>query len=110
MPRVNADSINVVLKPTDKQGTGFIVVRRLGLFDSIESFLFKLKPMTIYNMYVNGHAAPIGAFKTNDKGMANGTAIGPLREASDKTASAATVFVTEASTGGTLAAAMLRSQ
>jgi YVTN family beta-propeller protein len=109
-PRVNADSINVALKPTGKQGTGFIVVRHLGLVDSIESFLFKLKPMTVYNVYVSGQAAPIGAFKTNDKGMANGTAIGPLREASDKTASAATVFVTEASSGGTLAAAVLRSQ
>jgi len=108
-PRVNKDAINVQLKPTGKQGTGFVVVRRLGLFDSIESFLFKLKPMTVYNVYVSGQAAPIGAFTTNDKGMANGTAIGPLRQATDKTASAATVYVTEAGAGDTLAAAVLRS-
>jgi YVTN family beta-propeller protein len=112
VPRVNADSVNVALKPTGKQGTGFVVVRRLGLFDSIESFLFKLKPMTVYNVHVSAQAAPVGAFKTNDKGMANGTAIGPLREVSDKLggSTAATVFVTEAGAGDTLAAAVLRSK
>ena len=110
VPRVNMDSVNVALKPTGKQGTGFIVVRHLGLFDSIESFLFKLKPMTVYNVYVSGQAAPVGAFKTNANGMANGTAIGPLRTVSDKAAAAATVFVTEAGAGDTLAAAVLRSE
>ena len=109
-PRVNADAVNVALQPTGKQGTGFIVVRRLGLVDAIESFLFKLKPLTVYNVYVSGQAAPVGAFKTNDKGMANGTAIGPLRTVSDKAAAAATVFVTEAGAGDTLAAAVLRSK
>ncbi len=113
-PRVNADAVNVALKPTGKQGTGFVVVRRLGLFDSIESFLFKLKPKTVYNVYVSGQASPVGAFQTNDKGMANGTAIGPLRAVSDKAAAAATVFVTEAAVAGdsgdTLAAAVLRSE
>jgi YVTN family beta-propeller protein len=108
-PRVNTDSINVALKPTGKAGTGFVVVRHLGLFDSIESFLFKLKPMTVYDVYVSGQAAPVGAFKTNDKGMANGTAIGPLRGVSDKAAAAATIFVTEEGAGSTLAAAVLRS-
>lgn len=110
VPRVNADAVNIALRPTGKQGTGFIVVRKLGLFDAIESFLFKLKPVTVYNVYVSGQAAPVGAFKTNDKGMANGTAIGPLREVSDKAAAAATVYVTEAGTGDTLAAAVLRSK
>ena len=52
----------------------------------------------------------MGSFKTNDKGMANGTAIGPLRTVSDKAAAAATVYVTEAGTGDTLAAAVLRSE
>jgi YVTN family beta-propeller protein len=109
-PRVNADAVNVSLRPTGKQGTGFVVVRRLGLFDSIESFLFKLKPLTVYNVYVSGQAAPVGAFKTNDRGMANGTAIGPLRAVSDQAAAAATVFVTESGAGDTLAAAVLRSE
>ena len=109
-PRVNMDAINVVLTPTAKQGAGFVVVRRLGLFDSIESFLFKLKPMTTYNVYVSGQAAPVGTFLTNDKGMANGTAIGPLRTVTDQAAAAATVFVTEAGHGDTLASAVLRSE
>ena len=109
-PRVNLDAVNVALKPTGKQGTGFVVVRRLGLFDSIESFLFKLKPMTVYNVYVSGQAAPVGAFTTNANGMANGTAIGPLRTVTDHAAAAATVFVTEAGAGDTLAAAVLRSE
>lgn len=111
-PRVNMDSFNVALKPTGKQGTGFIVVRRLGLFDSIESFLFKLKPQTVYNVYVNGQAAPVGAFKTNDNGMANGTAIGPLRQASDAVGkpAASTVYVTEDGAGASLASAVLRSE
>jgi YVTN family beta-propeller protein len=109
-PRVNSDSVNVALRPTGKGGTGFVVVRRLGLFDSIESFLFKMKPMTVYNVYVSGQAAPVGSFRTNDKGMANGTAIGPLRAVSDQAAAAATVFVTEEGAGTTLAAAVLRSK
>jgi YVTN family beta-propeller protein len=113
-PRVNKDAINVQLKPTGKQGTGFVVVRRLGLFDSIESFLFKLKPETIYNVYVDGQTEPVGAFRTNDNGMANGSAIGPLRQVSDAVGKpvAATVFVTEAGTGtgASLASAVLRSE
>jgi YVTN family beta-propeller protein len=108
-PRVNSDSINVVLRPTGKQGTGFVVVRRLGLFDSIESFLFKLKPDTVYKVWVSGQHAPVGAFKTNANGMANGTAIGPLREVSDQTAKAAQLYVTEAG-NDSVAGAVLRSQ
>lgn len=108
-PRVNTDSINVALRPTGKQGSGFVVVRRLGLFDAIESFLFKLKPETVYNVWVSGQPAPVGAFKTNSNGMANGTAIGPLREVSDQAAKAAPVYVTE--TGHDSAAtAVLRSE
>ncbi|MFL6710048.1 MAG: beta-propeller fold lactonase family protein [Massilia sp.] len=108
-PRVNSDSVNVALKPTGKQGTGFVVVRRLGLFDSIESFLFKLKPNTVYKVWVSGQPAPIGAFTTNDKGMANGTAIGPLREVSDQAGKASQVYVTEAGKDG-VADAVLRSE
>jgi YVTN family beta-propeller protein len=107
-PRMNGDSINVALKPTGKQGTGFMVVRHLGLVDAIESFLFKLKPMTVYDVYVTGQATPIGAFKTNDKGMANGTAIGPVREASDKSVKTAQVYVVEE--GANASDAVLRSE
>lgn len=78
--RVNQDAINLPLKPSGSQGTGFVVVRNLGLFDSIEVFLFKLKPATVYNLFVDGHPEPVGSVKTTPAGMANGTAIGPLRQ------------------------------
>ena len=65
----------------------------------MEVFLFKLKPQTVYHVYVSGQRAPIASFKTNPAGAANGTVIGPLREAvatlSSKTASAARILVVE---------------
>ena len=78
--RVNQDAINLPLKPTASQGTGFAVVRNLGLVDSIEVFLYKLKPATVYNLFVDGHPEPVGSVKTTPAGAANGTAIGPLRQ------------------------------
>jgi YVTN family beta-propeller protein len=111
VPRVNTDSVNIALRPTSGQGTGFVVVRHLGLADSIEAFLFKLKPLTAYDVYVGGQAAPVGSFKTGANGMANGTAIGPLREfgSSSSPTSPATVYVTESGKGGGIEAAVLRS-
>ncbi|HEX2603376.1 MAG TPA: hypothetical protein VHL60_01775 [Oxalicibacterium sp.] len=111
VPRVNADSVNIPLHATEGKATGFVVVRRLGLADSIEAFLFKLKPLTAYDVYVKGQAAPVGSFKTAANGMANGTAIGPLPELQSSTASSgpATVYVTEAGKGADIDAAVLRS-
>jgi YVTN family beta-propeller protein len=80
VPRVNTDPINIALKPTSGEGKGFVVVRNLGLIDSLEVSLFKLKPQTVYSVYVSGQKTPVASFKTNPMGMANGTAIGPLRE------------------------------
>jgi YVTN family beta-propeller protein len=114
VPRVNTDSINIALKPTGKQGTGFVVVRNLGLIDSIESFLFKLKPMTVYNVFVSGQASPVGAFKTNAGGAANGTAIGPMRQLGTQLGehgeARASVYVVEAGAGDKIDAAVLRSE
>jgi hypothetical protein len=60
---------------------GFVVARNPGVVDALEASLFKLKPQTVYSVYVSGQKTPVAAFKTNAMGMANGTAIGPLREA-----------------------------
>jgi YVTN family beta-propeller protein len=114
VPRVNKDSINVPLKAAGTQGTGFVVVRNLGLVDSIEAFLFKLKPMTVYNVYVSGQKEPVGSFKTAANGMANGTAIGPMRQVVSQLmpskGDAVAIYVTEDGAGSTIDAAVLRSQ
>ncbi len=80
--RGNSDPINIALKPVSGDGNGFVVARNLGVIDSLEVSLFKLKPETVYSVYVSGQKTPVASFKTNQKGMANGTAIGPLREVS----------------------------
>ncbi|TFW20226.1 YncE family protein [Duganella callida] len=97
VPRVNQDAHNIQLKATGKDGKGFIVVRNLGVIDSIEAFLYKLKPDTGYDIYVSSQAAPIGSFRTNAMGMANGTMIGPVRQGarSDSAAGADTISVKE---------------
>lgn len=78
--RVNGESINVALKPVNGEAKGFVVSRNLGVVDALEVSLFKLKPSTDYSVYVSGQNAPVARFRTNPMGMANGTAIGPLRE------------------------------
>lgn len=82
VPRMNGESVNVALKPVGKEGKGFVVARNLGLVDALEVSLFKLKPDTDYSVYVSGQDAPVARFRTNAMGMANGTAIGPLRNVS----------------------------
>ncbi|WP_275272358.1 beta-propeller fold lactonase family protein [Limnobacter sp. P1] len=99
VPRANDEPINIALKAAQGEARGFVVARNLGLVDALEVFLFKLKPQTVYNVYVNGQRSPIASFKTNPAGAANGTVIGPLREAvttvSSKAASAAQILVVE---------------
>ncbi|MYN28754.1 YncE family protein [Duganella levis] len=77
VPRVNQDSVNIQLKPVGGEAKGFVVVRSLGVVESIEAFLYKLKPDTQYDVYAGTGAAPVGSFRTNAMGMANGTMIGP---------------------------------
>jgi YVTN family beta-propeller protein len=83
IPRANSEPINIALKPAAGEAKGFIVARNLGVVDSLEVSLFKLKPQTVYSVYVTGQDAPVASFKTNPKGMANGTAIGPMRNVSN---------------------------
>ncbi|MES2161144.1 MAG: hypothetical protein V4476_08330 [Pseudomonadota bacterium] len=98
VPRVNQDAHNVPFKATAGEGKGFAVVRNLGVVDAMEVFLYKLKPNTVYNVTVGSQAAPLGSFRTNDVGMANGTMIGPVRmqAASDAAVRTDRLSVTEA--------------
>ena len=78
MPRANSEPINIALKANGGEAKGFVVARNLGLVDALEVFLYKLKPETVYNVYVGDQRTPVAAFRTNAMGMANGTVIGPL--------------------------------
>ena len=112
--RVNDDAVNVALAPTGAQGSGFVVLRKLGLADALEVFMYKLKPQTVYQLFVSGHAEPLGSFKTSPAGMANGTTIGPLRALSQQLATgaeaAAHVYISEAGAAPGIASAVLRSK
>lgn len=79
VPRVNQDSFTLDLTG-DGPGRGLVVVRNLGLADALEVSLFKLTPDAIYDVYARGQDDALASFRTNDKGMANGTVIGPLRQ------------------------------
>ena len=110
---MNSEPLNIPLKATAGEAKGFVVARNLGLVDSLEVFLYKLKPQTAYNVYVSGQATPVGSFKTNPVGMANGTAIGPMREAisslSAKTPAPSVIYVVEAGQPADAAKAVLTS-
>ena len=110
-PRGNSDPINIALKPVVGDGKGFVVARNLGVIDSLEVSLFKLKPLTVYSVYVTGQKTPVASFKTNPMGMANGTAIGPLREVSNtlstKDVAASKIIVMEGEAGADTAKAVL---
>ena len=112
-PLANSEPINIALKPTGSKGKGFIVVRNIGLVDTLEISLYDLKPDTPYQVYVEGEKMPVAAFKTNPKGMLNGTAIGPLREVvtmgSDKVPQPRRIFVMEGNEAPNLNKAVLVS-
>ncbi|HAT33314.1 MAG TPA: hypothetical protein DCW29_21450 [Janthinobacterium sp.] len=78
-PRVNEDASNLRLLAVRGQGKGFVVARHLGVVDALEVSLFKLKPATTYQVFLGGQAQPLASLKTNAKGAANGTMIGPVR-------------------------------
>jgi YVTN family beta-propeller protein len=78
-PRVNGDSTNLKLKPAagGSEAKGFVVARPLGVVDAIEVAVFKLKPANAYSVYLG--AQQIGALRTDAKGNADVTMIGPVR-------------------------------
>ena len=79
-PRANSEPLNIALKAGSGDATGSVVARNLGVTDALEVTLHKLKPETVYKVYASGQSTPVASFRTNPKGMANGTAIGPMRE------------------------------
>lgn len=80
IPRVNVDPTNIALKPVNDDASGFVVLRNLGVVDALEVNLFKLKPKTVYSVYLNGIKAAAASFQTDQNGKAAGTMIAPLRE------------------------------
>lgn len=112
--RANSEPVNIALQATGSDARGFVVVRNLGLVDALEVSLFKLKPSTEYSVFIEGQKAPVAAFKTNASGMANGTAIGPLREAvpgiSSQTQTRARILVMEGRAGSDASKAVLVSK
>nr|WP_052171092.1 hypothetical protein [Massilia sp. JS1662] len=77
-PRVNQDAVNIPLAARDGAvARGFVVARQLGVVDALEVNVFKLKPATQYGVYLDGQ--PVGTVRTDAKGNANGTMIGPVR-------------------------------
>jgi YVTN family beta-propeller protein len=98
-PRANSEPLNIALKAVAGEAKGFLVSRNLGVVDALEVSLFKLKPQTVYSVYVSGQKTPVAVFKTNPMGTANGTAIGPMREVtntlSDQQATASKIVVME---------------
>jgi YVTN family beta-propeller protein len=78
--RVNGEPVNIALRAVAGEAKGFVVARNLGLIDTLEVSLFKLKPQTVYSVYATGQAAPLASFETNAMGAANGSTVGPLRE------------------------------
>ena len=78
-PRVNQDAVNIPLAARDGATTarGFVVARQLGVVDALEVNVFKLKPATQYGVVLGGQ--PVGTLRTDAKGNANGTMIGPVR-------------------------------
>lgn len=80
VPRVNGDPVNIALKPVTKDGKGFVVLRNLGVLDALEVNLFKLKPKTLYSVYLDDAKTMAASFETDQTGKASGTMIGPARK------------------------------
>lgn len=59
-------------------GRGFVVVRQLGVVAGFEVSAYKLMPATRYTVYLG--TQQVGALRTDDKGNANVTMIGPVRQ------------------------------
>lgn len=75
------DTVYIALKPPQgTDGTGFVVSRNLGLVDILEVTVSKLKPDTVYSVFLEGRSEPVAALKTNPKGMGNVSAVGATRE------------------------------
>lgn len=72
-------AMTVTLKPTRSQGGGSYVARTSGLVDLVDVSVSKLKPNTVYKVYLGDGSVPLAAFKTNDKGAGTVSAVGAVR-------------------------------
>ena len=110
-PRINQDAVNIPLAARDGAAArGFVVARQLGVVDALEVAVFKLKPGTQYGVYLGGQ--PVGTLRTDAKGNANGTMIGPVRaftrpDAAPADRAAGQVLIMEGNTAPSAAAAVL---
>jgi YVTN family beta-propeller protein len=111
-PRINQDAVNIPLAAPDGATTarGFVVARQLGVVDALEVNVFKLKPATQYSVVLGGQ--PVGTLRTDAKGNANGTMIGPVRsftrpDAAPADQAAGKILIMEGNTAPSPAAAVL---
>lgn len=72
-------SVSVRLAPVGGKGAGYVVARDLGLIDVLEVNLSKLVPDSVYRVYSGDPLAEVAALRTDPKGMATASVIGPLR-------------------------------
>jgi YVTN family beta-propeller protein len=75
------ENVTIALKPTPgSEGSGFVVSRNLGLVDILEVTVSKLKPDTVYRVFLDGRSEPVAVLRTSPNGMGAVTAVGPTRE------------------------------
>src|SRR4051794_4147910 len=86
-PRPTApETVNIALKPSQgAEGTGFVVSRNLGLVDILEVTVSKLKPDTVYRVFLDGRSEPVAVLRTDPTGMGAVSAVGPTREKRPRT-------------------------
>ncbi|RYG86791.1 MAG: hypothetical protein EON59_09130, partial [Alphaproteobacteria bacterium] len=78
--KTGPENLTLSLKaPEGATGSGMVVSRNLGLVDTIDVSIAKLKPMTEYGVFFEGQDEPVVVLKTNDKGAGMASSIGPVR-------------------------------
>ncbi|KQT83128.1 hypothetical protein [Aurantimonas sp. Leaf443] len=78
--KAGPENLTLSLKaPEGADGSGMVVSRNLGLVDTIDVSVAKLKPMTEYGVFFEGQDEPVVVLKTNDKGAGMASSIGPVR-------------------------------
>src|SRR3954470_16792262 len=98
------ENVTIALKPSPGgEGAGFVVSRNVGLVDILEVTVSKLKPDTVYRVFLEGRSEPVAVLRTNPAGMGAVSAIGPTREirpgAGAQAGASTRVLVIEGETG-----------
>jgi YVTN family beta-propeller protein len=80
------ETVTLALKPSPGgEGAGVVVSRNVGLVDILEVTVSKLKPDTVYRVFLEGRSDPVAVLRTNPAGMGAVSAIGPTREIRPRT-------------------------